>query len=166
MLAHIELRSYYLDLSISHDHASLWSFSYNFILYEIKLTTSVLNNIDAYLTLNSYHSPRNLSWRLSSRPCQAITLPEHTFCQTLQPDILSAITWSNYMSFDHLKCHNWTRLGNQQVYSITIQTYLSCESIIHLTSIRSKVVIFPQDDELGQSWRRLETRPNCTSELA
>jgi len=59
--------------------------------------------------------------------CQSIPL-----CRTLQPDILSIITWSNYMSF---KCYQWTWLGNQQIYSIIIQADLSCGSTIHLTSI-------------------------------
>ena len=99
------------------------------------LTTSVLNNINAYLILNSYHSPWDLSCRLSSRPCRAIILPEHTSLSntsTRHPVYNHLI---KLHELDHLKCHQWTRLGNQQIYSIIIQADLSCGSTIHLTSI-------------------------------
>ena len=116
---------------------SMQSFSYNFILYEIKLTISLqyFNNMDAYLFLNSYHFPWSLSRRLSSKPCQAIILPEHTFLSNTSTRHPVCNHLIKLHELDHLKCHKWTRLGNQQLYSIIIQADLSCGSTIHLTSI-------------------------------
>ena len=109
---------------------------YYFILYQANNFFTVLNNIDAYLILNSYQSPWDLSCKLSLRPCQAMTFPEHTF---LSKNTSTRHPVCNHLiklhELDHLKCHQWTRLGNQQIYSIIIQADLSCGSTIHLTSI-------------------------------
>ena len=64
-------------------------------------------------------------WHFQSIPSCQNTSTRHPVCNHL----------IKLHELDHLKCHQWTRLGNQQIYSIIIQADLSCGGTIHLTSI-------------------------------